>query len=86
MASPLPLRAATTPMRALRPLLLAAGLVMPYLSSPLAARAAMSFQLTLLPLQPHFLASEILTPSTTGESMIFSDASSRPLSSTLAIE
>ena len=76
--SELPERAEATPMRATRPLLEAAGLVIAKWNEPSAALASMSFQVTLgLFVQPKRSATLFFTPMMTGLSMIFVWATTR---------
>src|SRR5262249_58258705 len=70
-ALPVRAKAEATPTRAENPVFDAAGFVIAYLSSPLAARSAMSRHVTSgFPSQPHCCARLRFTPSTTGDSMM----------------
>jgi hypothetical protein len=72
MESELPERADATPIRAVRPLLDAAGFVIAKRNEPSAAFAWMSFQVTdVLLVQPNRSATLFFTPMMTGLSMIF---------------
>ena len=79
-ASPVPANADATPISAEKPEFDAAGFAIPYFSLPAFAAVAMSAQVTgFEPVQPSRVATDCFTPSTTGDSMIRSEASGRPV-------